>query len=246
MKTQHDSTKHWAFQPVSARRYPKSRIAKHEIRSAIDAFVLQRLNESKGLSTRAAGGQANADSPRLLRSRSASRRPRRRSRRSRTTTDPKAWDKVIDKLLASPQYGERWGRYWLDLARYADTKGYVFNEDRSFPFAYTYRDYVIRSFNEDKPYDQFIIEQLAADKLPLGNDKRPLAALGFLTLGRRFLATTAGHHRRPDRRGHPRTDGADGLRAPAATITSSIRSRRRTTTRSTACSPAARSRRNCR
>ena len=84
-------------------------------------------------------------------------------------------------------YGERWGRHWLDVARYADTKGYVFEEERRYPYAYTYRDYVIRAFNEDLPYDQFIIQQLAADQLELGEDKRPLAALGFLTLGRRFL-----------------------------------------------------------
>ena len=98
-----------------------------------------------------------------------------------------AFAKVVDSLLASPHYGERWGRYWLDVARYADTKGYVFEEERRYPYAYTYRDYVIRSFNEDKQYDRFLIEQIAADLLPLGDDKRPLAAMGFLTLGRRFL-----------------------------------------------------------
>ena len=65
-------------------------------------------------------------------------------------------EKVVDRLLASPQYGERWGRHWLDVARYADTKGYVFEEDRHYPYSYTYRDYVIRSFNEDLPYDQFL------------------------------------------------------------------------------------------
>jgi hypothetical protein len=100
---------------------------------------------------------------------------------------PDAYERLIDRLLASPRYGERWGRHWLDVARYADSKGYVFQEERRYPFAYTYRDYVIRAFNEDLPYDQFVLQQLAADQLPLGDDKRPLAALGFLTLGRRFL-----------------------------------------------------------
>ena len=95
---------------------------------------------------------------------------------------------MVDRLLASPHYGERWGRHWLDVARYADTKGEQGNRgaETRFVYAYTYRDYVIRSFNEDKPFDQFIIEQIAADKLPLGDDKRPLAALGFLTVGNRF------------------------------------------------------------
>lgn len=100
---------------------------------------------------------------------------------------PDAYARLIDRLLASPQYGERWARHWLDVARYADTKGYVFTEERRFPYAYTYRDYVIRAFNDDLPYDQFIVQQLAADALALGEDKRPLAAMGYLTLGRRFL-----------------------------------------------------------
>ncbi|MGE0133082.1 MAG: DUF1553 domain-containing protein [Blastocatellales bacterium] len=74
-----------------------------------------------------------------------------------------AYAKVVDRLLASQHYGERWGRHWLDLARYADSGGYEFDYDR--PHAWRYRDYVIRSFNEDKPYNRFIIEQLAADQL---------------------------------------------------------------------------------
>jgi hypothetical protein len=100
---------------------------------------------------------------------------------------PDAWLRVVDRLLASPRYGERWGRYWLDVARYADTKGYVFFQEAEFPWAYTYRDYVIRSLNEDLPYDLFVLQQLAADQLPLGSDRRPLTALGFLTLGGRFM-----------------------------------------------------------
>src|SRR6185503_11298930 len=95
---------------------------------------------------------------------------------------PDAYARLVDRLLASPHYGERWGRYWLDVARYADTKGYLAGgEERRYAFSYTYRDYVVRSFNEDKPYHEFVQEQLAADLLP-GADKRSLAALGFLTL----------------------------------------------------------------
>lgn len=97
-----------------------------------------------------------------------------------------AFARVVDRLLASPHYGERWGRHWLDVARYADTKGYVFTEERKYPFSYTYRDYVIRAFNNDLPFDRFILEQLAADQLPPGDDRSALAAMGFLTLGRRF------------------------------------------------------------
>jgi len=122
---------------------------------------------------------------------------------------------LLERLLASPRYGERWGRHWLDVARYADTKGYLAgDEQRRFAFSYTYRDYVIRSFNEDRPYDQFLTAQIAADLALAGAESKvqspkskaantdtaahsslitnhyslpDLAALGFLTLGRRFL-----------------------------------------------------------
>ena len=99
-----------------------------------------------------------------------------------------AYARAVDRLLARPRYGERWGRHWLDVARYADTQGYlVGNAERRFAYSHTYRDYVIRAFNTDLPFDRFIHEQLAADQLPLGDDKSALAAMGFLTLGRRFL-----------------------------------------------------------
>src|SRR5690606_18838035 len=101
--------------------------------------------------------------------------------------DDAAFSALVDRLLESPRYGERWGRHWLDVARYADTKGYVFNDERRYPYSYTYRDFVIRAFNEDLPYDQFVRYQLAADLMPLGDDTRPLAAMGYLTLGRRFI-----------------------------------------------------------
>lgn len=91
-----------------------------------------------------------------------------------------AYEKVVDKLLASQHYGERWGRHWLDLARFADSGGYEFDYDR--PHAWRFRDYVIRSFNEDKPYDQFIREQLANDQIK-PNDPEALIATGFCRNG---------------------------------------------------------------
>jgi hypothetical protein len=103
---------------------------------------------------------------------------------------PDAFEKVLDRLLASPAYGQRWARHWLDLARYADTKGYVFQEERRYPYAYTYRDWVVSALNADMPYDQFLINQIAADRVVAKDpsaDKKNLAAMGFLTLGRRFL-----------------------------------------------------------
>ena len=98
--------------------------------------------------------------------------------------------KLVDELLASPRYGERWARHWLDVARYSDTKGYAYaGEEFDFPHAWVYRDWVVRAFNEDLPYDQFIQRQLAADLLLAEGscDRVDLAAMGFLTLGRRFL-----------------------------------------------------------
>ncbi|MFM8582254.1 MAG: DUF1549 domain-containing protein, partial [Planctomycetaceae bacterium] len=101
---------------------------------------------------------------------------------------PEAWSRVVDRLLASPQYGERWARHWLDVARYADTKDGVlmYGDNRIRPYAYTYRDYVVRAFNEDLPFDRFVHEQLAADQLEPAVEPWRLGALGFLTLGRMF------------------------------------------------------------
>lgn len=104
---------------------------------------------------------------------------------------PDGYERWLDRWLASPHYGEKWGRHWLDVARYADTKGYVFTAERRYPFAFTYRDWVIRAFNEDLPYDRFVLDQIAADKIETGQDKQALAAMGFLTVGRRFLNNNA-------------------------------------------------------
>jgi len=175
---------HWAFKPLSSPSLPSVKNRSWP-KTDVDRFILSRL-ETNGLAP-----AKQADKRTLI----------RRAAQDLTglpptpqevisfleDSSPKAYEKLIDRLLASPRYGEKWGRHWLDVARYADTKGYVFEEERRYPYAYTYRDYVIRAFNEDLPYNQFIIEQLAADLLPLGDDKRPLAGLGFLTLGRRFL-----------------------------------------------------------
>ena len=95
-----------------------------------------------------------------------------------------AFLRVIERLLASPQYGERWGRHWLDVARYADSNG--MDENIAFGNAWRYRDYVVRAFNEDKPFDQFIIEQIAGDLLP--QSEEAITATGFLALGARVLA----------------------------------------------------------
>ncbi len=178
---------HWAFQPVKKPAIPL--VTDREwAKAPIDAFILAGL-EPKGLKPSVA-----ADRRTIIRRVSFDLigLPPTPDEVEAFVADlaPDSYEKLIDRLLASPRYGERWGRHWLDLARYADTKGYVFTEERRFPYSYTYRDYVIRSFNEDLPYDQFILQQLAADQLPLGDDKRPLAAMGYLTLGRRFLNNT--------------------------------------------------------
>ncbi len=104
---------------------------------------------------------------------------------------PKAFEQLVDKLLARPEYGQRWGRHWLDVARYADTMEQSVDGERRIPFAHTYRDYVIDAFNADKPFNQFILEQIAADRLP-EKDKADLRALGFLTVGRQFRANEDG------------------------------------------------------
>jgi mono/diheme cytochrome c family protein len=177
--------KHWAYQPIK-RHDPPPVKNRSWPRSPIDVFVLARL-EASGLTP-----SPPADRRTLLR---------------RTYYDliglpptaeeidafegdhsDDAFTRVVDRLLASPRYGERWGRHWLDVARYADTKDGVlmFGDDRIRPYAYTYRDYVIRAFNEDIAFDRFILEQLAADVIAPKDEPWRLAAMGFLTLGRTF------------------------------------------------------------
>src|SRR5205807_3790484 len=96
-------------------------------------------------------------------------------------TSPGAYERVVDRLLASPRYGERWARHWLDVARWAESEGYESNHAR--PYAWRYRDYVVRSFNADKPFDRFVREQLAGDELTPYSDDH-LIATGFLAGGR--------------------------------------------------------------
>ncbi len=105
-------------------------------------------------------------------------------------TKPNAFERVIDRLLASPAYGERWGRHWLDVARYADSNG--LDENLVFPQAWRYRDYVVRAFNQDKPIHRFIQEQIAGDLLPPATNSEtsfdPIIATGYLSLGPKMLA----------------------------------------------------------
>ncbi|MBL9213031.1 MAG: PSD1 domain-containing protein, partial [Opitutaceae bacterium] len=177
--------RHWAFQPVTLPKVPRVRDAGW-VRTPVDAFVLALLEE-KNLTP-----AAPADPRTLLRrvTYDLTGLPPTPEEMDAFLRAPAgdAYERAVERLLASPRYGERWGRFWLDVARYADTRGYlVGNAERRFAFSHTYRDYVIRAFNDDKPFDRFVVEQLAADRLPLGEDKSALAALGFLTLGRRFL-----------------------------------------------------------
>ena len=197
---------HWAYQPVKKPAVPTSK-NQQWCRTPVDAFVLKKLEEKDMLPGSDAGwrkdpgtGKLNFDE--LYQRGIALRRASYDLTGLPPTTEeltafqkdpspfPLAFSKVVERLLASPNYGERWGRFWLDSARYADTIGGDRNErmtDYRYPYAWTYRDYVIKAFNKDKPYDQFIIEQLAADKLPdLDRDRSRLAALGFLTVGQRF------------------------------------------------------------
>ena len=176
---------HWAFQPIVKPAIPRLK-NDGRVRTPVDAFVLAKLEEFEMRPAE------QADRRTLIR---------------RVYFDliglaptiaeveafvndksDKAFEKVVDRLLDSPRYGERWGRHWLDVARFADTRGYLpGGVERRYPYSWTYRDYVIRAFNDDLPFNEFVVQQLAADRMELGEDKRPLAALGYLTLGRRFL-----------------------------------------------------------
>ena len=169
---------HWAFQPIRRPVAPPVQGPNPPVHNAIDRFILREL-EKAGLTM-----SPQASKEQLIR---------------RVTIDliglpptpaevgafvkdnsAKAYEKLIDRLLASPQYGERWGRHWLDLARFAETDG--FEHDAVRPHSWRYRDYVIRAFNADKPYDRFIREQLAGDEL-WPDDAEALTATGFNLLG---------------------------------------------------------------
>jgi len=171
----------WSFKPLA------SPATKSGIPSAIDGFISDRL-QKEGMhfappaSRRALLRRASyvlTGLPPTLEQVEAFEK----------NTAPNAWEKEIDRLLASPALGERWARHWMDVARYSDTKGYVFFQDGSFPWAYAYRDWLIQSFNSDLPYDRFVRSQIAADRLVEKNEAQigDLPALGFLSLGGRFM-----------------------------------------------------------
>ncbi len=114
--------------------------------------------------------------------------PTAEQRRARAQHRERAYRSLVERFLASPHYGERWGRHWLDVARYADTRDFLAaNADRRYPFAWTYRDWVVRAFNDDMPFDRFLKMQIAADSFTDAPDAPDLAALGLLTVGPRFI-----------------------------------------------------------
>src|SRR5688572_20853772 len=179
--------KHWAWQPLTKPTVPEVKNTTWA-KTPVDHFILAKLEE-KGLKP-----NPPADKRTLIRRASfdlIGLPPTPEEVQSfLKDNSPDAFAQVVDRLLASPHYGERWGRHWLDVARYSDTKGQNRQQSKNpnTPYALTYRDYLIRSFKDDKPYNVFIIEQLAADKLP-ATTKNPtnLTALCFLTVGDRFM-----------------------------------------------------------
>ena len=182
----------WAFQPIRPLPSPptaggegKVRGAK-KVRTLIDAFVLAKLEE-KGLSF-----SPEADRHTLIRrvTFDLTGLPPTPGEVERFVADSSAdaYERLLDRVLASPHYGERWGRHWLDVAGYADSEGYT-EDDPVRKHAYKYRDYVIRAFNEDRPFDQFIREQLAGDEMVRWPDEKlspgaidKLTATGFLRM----------------------------------------------------------------
>ena len=179
---------HWAYQPVVKPAIPENKQAAWS-KTPVDAFILQKLEANGMVPNKPATKEA------LIRRAfyDLIGLPPTPAEVSDFLKDesPDAFAKVVEKLLASPHYGERWGRHWLDTARYSDTIGgerkAARTTDYRYANAWTYRDYVIKAFNDDKPYDQLIVEQLAADQIPdIKADDPRYAAMGFLTVGERF------------------------------------------------------------
>ncbi|MFN0052228.1 MAG: PSD1 and planctomycete cytochrome C domain-containing protein [Planctomycetales bacterium] len=178
--------RHWSFQPLANPAIP-SVTHRDWVRTPIDAFVLERLEHS-GLAPAPA-----AEKRTLLRrvTMNLLGLPPTPDEVEAFVADdsPEAFERVIERLLADPSYGERWGRHWLDVARYADSNG--LDENIAYGHSWRYRDWVVRAFNEDKPYDQFLIEQLAGDLLPAASEAARIeqfTGTGFLAIGARVLA----------------------------------------------------------
>ena len=167
------ATNHWAFKPPQRAMLPAVKDQRW-VRNPIDAFVAARL-EQEGIAP-----SPEADRVTLLRRLSLDLLGLPPTPQEVTAfvqdTAPDAYERVVDRLLASPHYGERWGRHWLDLARYADSDGY--EKDSPRPYAYLFRDWVIDAINRDVPFDQFTIEQLAGDLLPNATEQQRIAT-GF-------------------------------------------------------------------
>ncbi len=175
---------HWAFKKVVKPNVPKLANAEW-VSNPIDAFVLRKLRKHK------LDPSSQADKRTLLRrvSYTLTGLPPSSEQVQRFGNDssPQAYKEAIERILSSEQYGEQWARHWLDVARYSDTKGYVYaREERFWPHAWAYRDWVVKALNNDVPYDRFLLLQLAADQVE-DRQQADLAAMGFLTLGRRFL-----------------------------------------------------------
>ncbi|HVX63550.1 MAG TPA: DUF1549 domain-containing protein, partial [Pirellulales bacterium] len=179
--------RHWAFQPIGDPVPPEVKDAAWE-QTPVDRFILARL-EAEGLAP-----SPPADRRTLIRRATVDLTglPPTSEEVEAFVNDPApdAYAKLIDRLLDSPHYGEQWARHWLDVARYSDTKGYIYaREQRVWVHAPAYRDWVVQAFNRDLPYDQFLLLQIAADQAA-PDDASARAAMGFLTIGRRFLGVT--------------------------------------------------------
>ncbi|HBJ87474.1 MAG TPA: hypothetical protein DDZ88_27180 [Verrucomicrobiales bacterium] len=177
-----EGSKHWAFRPIA-----KPKVPSVKAENPIDAFILEKLTE-KGLAL-----AAPADKRTLIRRATfdLTGLPPTPNEVDAFLADnaPDAFAKVVDRLLRSPHYGEKWGRHWLDVARYSDSNG--LDENIALGTAWRYRDYVVKSMNADKPFDQFLTEQLAGDLLeskdiPTRHER--VTATAFLNLGAKVLA----------------------------------------------------------
>ena len=172
---------HWAFSAPKKVSIPQS---EEYLVNPIDAFIKRKL-DSAGISPSPLADKRTLVR-RIYQSLTGLEPTFEEVQSFLNDQSPKAYEKLIDKLLQSPRYGEKWGRYWLDVARYADGKGFAQpGQSTLYPYSWTYRDYVIRSFNEDRPFNEFVKQQLAADLMEL-KDKRDLAALGFIRIGQDY------------------------------------------------------------
>ena len=226
---QPDPRRHWSFQPPVRPRVPAGAAIGHAagwVRNPIDAFLAAE-HRKHGLKPRPAADPATLVAPRLPRPHRTGAEPGDSFAAFVADPSDRAYEALVDRLLASPEYGERWGRHWMDVWRYSDWDGFGAEVRESQPHIWRWRDWIVESLNRDLPYDRMIVAMLAADETDPATPRRSAPPASWSATGTSSIATSGWKTRSSI---PPRRSWASRSIARNATITSTTRSRRPTIT----------------